>query len=447
MLRRNSVTRAGRAGRLLLATACAFVFCALPSVATANSVSVRIETLSGNLLPLTTVTLPSGPVAPAGAPDGETCPGNSVVGAIDAATNGDWSGTWSDTTGWSVDRIKTVDNTSSLARKWVVFLNEAYLNDPFCQKTLNDRDSLIIYPRCIALSTSQCFTGFPLVMLGPEIAGPGSPIGVHVRQLDTTFVGDTGYTQAVPSLMTPVFGPEGSTTTDRYFGDASLGILAKGPATIVAQRAGYVPDRLSLCITDGGDGYCGTEVAPQVPFDPLAFCKTTGADGYCGSPDQVAPVGHISAPVQQHTYPKADRPRFLRGTVDFDPSQITEVKLRLLRQTTVKRYRIVKKRVTVKQKVKGKTVRKKVVAKIRKPYNAKVCLYWRTASSTWTVLKKCDIATVPLFTADGFDVWSFEFLEAMPPGNYTMDAQAVDGAGNVDATPEDGRNRVTFVIK
>jgi hypothetical protein len=62
-------------------------------------------------------------------------------------------------------------------------------------------------------------------------------------------------------------------------------------------------------------------------------------------------------------------------------------------------------------------------------------------------LKKCDITTAPLFKADGDEAWSFEFLQGMPAGSYTLDALARDGAGNVDAVPEAGRNRVTFSVK
>jgi hypothetical protein len=423
--------------------------CAMSASASAQAatVSVRVEGVGGQLVPLTNVTLPTTPVAPLGAPDGQTCPGNSVVGAVSAATGNDWSGTWSDTTGFSIDRIKTLDNTGSLARNWAVFWNQTFLNDSPCQKLLSDRDSLIIYPRCIGQSTAQCFPGFPLVLFTTEIVGPGSPFGVTVRELTTTFDNGLGTTQAAPAVNTTVSGPEGSATTDPYFGRASLQIFAKGPAVISAAKFGAVPDRANVCVTDGADGYCGTQVPPQTPFDPYQFCKTTGNDGYCNSPDQVAPVGHVTSPTQGRAFAKSERPRVLSGTVDFDPSQIDQVNIRLLRQTTVTASRFTKKRVTVKRRLHGKLVRKKVTKRVRVRYKKKACLYWSVSTSTWKTLKKCDITTAPLFKADGDEAWSFEFLQGMPAGSYTLDALARDGAGNVDAVPEAGRNRVTFSVK
>jgi hypothetical protein len=136
----------------------------------------------------------------------------------------------------------------------------------------------------------------------------------------------------------------------------------------------------------------------------------------------------------------------LKGTVDFDPSQTDEVTLRLMRQATVTRYKIKKRRVTVTRTVRGKKVRKHVVKRIRRPYKTPACFTWSVSTSTWKLLKKCDAATATPFKADGADIWSFEFLTALPAGNYTLDALAKDGAGNVDNVPELGRNRITFKV-
>src|SRR6476646_369666 len=109
---------------------------AVPSTAAATSATVRIEIPGQTLVPQTTVQLPTTPVAPPGAPAGETCPGDSVVGAISAATGNNWSGTWSATDGWSVDSIKGFSATPAQNRKWWIYLDASYLNDAPCHTTV-----------------------------------------------------------------------------------------------------------------------------------------------------------------------------------------------------------------------------------------------------------------------------------------------------------------------
>jgi hypothetical protein len=291
-----------RTGALVAALAgIALSLAALPAIAHATSVSVRVESTGGPLVPKTNVTLPTGSVAPSNALDGQTCPGNSVIGALDTATGKDWGGgQWSNQVGWNVERVKNVTNLAASGRHWVVYLNRAYLNDPPCQKTLSDGDSLLFFSQCDT-ATTLCFSKGPLTLLAPATIGPGAPIGIQVWETNTTFDNQgIGSSQTVPSVNTPVIGPDGSTTTDQYYGNASLKILNKGESVISTNKPGRVPDRATVCVTDGADGYCGTTVPDPTPFDPLAFCKTTGSDGLCGSPDRIPPVGHISQPIQAH---------------------------------------------------------------------------------------------------------------------------------------------------
>jgi hypothetical protein len=418
-----------------------------PALAQAASVSVRVEAASGPLVPRTSVTLPAGPVAPAGAAADQTCAGDTVTGALDAATGGDWSGQWSAQDGWSIERLKSVSDPAGVGRRWVTYLNGDFLNSAPCHTPLVGGDELLFYPLCGTAAT-QCFSGGPLVLVTPATAGPGAPLGVQVWETNTTFDNQgLGASQRGPSTNASVFGPDGSTTTDPYYGRANLMLTQKGDASVSVAKAGHVPDRATVCVTDGADGYCGTTLPPPVPFDPLAFCKTTGIDGYCGSPDKIAPVGHITQPTQGKAYPSTGRPKLLKGTVDFDPSQTSQVKLRLMRQSTITVTKTKKRTVTVKRKVNGRTVRKRVVKKVKVKVKQKVCFSWIVSTSAWKTLKKCDVVTAALFKADGDDVWSYEFLTALPAGNYTLDARAQDGSANIDATPELGRNRVTFSVK
>ena len=415
------------------------------SPAQATTVSIGIEIPGQALVFRTNVTLPGSDVSPGGAAAGQTCPAASVIGALDTAVAHQWAGTWTDGPGWSIDTIRNVTATTANSRHWDIYLNNHYLNDPPCQRLLADGDRLLLFPRCTAGTSPACFSGNPLWIQAPSTASPGVFFAVQVWELVTGFdVLGNGDTEVRPIKNAAVYSPDGSAYTD-YNGQASIPINAKGDNTVLVTKSTDVPDRANVCITDGADGYCGTTTPPTNPFDPYAFCKTTGSDGYCNSPDLVPPVGHVTQPQPDQKF-SGSRPKLMKGTVDFDPSGVDSVNIRLMRQTTYTKYRIRKKKVTKKVKVHGRTVRKRVVKKIRKPYKAKGCFTWNPATSGWNLLKACNAALAKQFKADGADEWSFEFLSALPPGNYTLDALAKDGAGNVDSTMELGRNRVNFKV-
>jgi hypothetical protein len=389
------------------------------------------------------VTLPADPVAPAGALPGQTCAGNTIAGAVHAATGGDWFGKWSAPNGFSIDRIKGTVTDGSTS-KWVAYVNNNFVNEAPCVRTLSEGDRLLLYPSC-GTDTRHCFTGEPLFLKAASFGSPGVPLEVQAWQVTTAFTSaNVGVSQQAASPGAIVMGPAGTSTTNIY-GYTTVPLYDRGPNLITVTNGSRVPDRMTVCITDGADGYCGTQVPAPIPFDPLAFCKTTGFDGLCGTVDKMAPVGHIDQPGDGKSFPAKAHPRFLKGTVDHDPSEVSEVRLRLLRQSVVSTTKVVKRKVKVKKKVNGKLVSKRVMKKVRVRVRATACFAWNPNTSTWTRLRSCKVVPEQWFKADGQDVWSYEFLEALPSGRYTLDARAVDGNGNVDSIPEAGRNHVTFV--
>jgi hypothetical protein len=294
------------------------------------------------------------------------------------------------------------------------------------------------------VSSSQCFSNGPLAIAAASTTGPGGRLSVQVWETNTTFSGSGGTSQRRGSIGASVYGPDGSTTTDQYYGLALLTFSDRGPHAITVAKPGHIPDRASVCVTDGADGFCGTSVAETNPFDPLAFCRSTGDDGLCNTIDKRPPIGYIREPVQARKYPAKSSPRFLRGTVDSDPSQVEEVRLRLVRQSRVPGTKLVTRKVTVKKRVNGKIVRKKVRKKVRVKVRRTTCFAWNTSKSSWTKLRSCKVVSEQWFKAEGAEVWSYEFLEPLPGGVYILDARAVDGAGNVESAQEAGRNRITF---
>jgi hypothetical protein len=425
----------------------ALLLAVLPAMASAaTTAKVRIDFPASTLFGPAQVTLPTAPVAPAGAPDGQTCSPGSALAAISAAVGGDWNGTWSPTGGWSLDRVKTLTATNS---RWVVFVNGAVAAAP-CTQLLEDNAYVRAYPVCTTLTATNCFSRGHLDLTAPSTTGPRAPFAFQLFQTDVSF-DDQGNTLTYthPSTRTRVDGPDGWTLTDDYFGNAILFLSQKGDNTIYANRNGFVPDSANVCVTDGADGYCGTAVPPPNPYDPNNFCQTTGSDGYCGTPDLVAPTTHIVDPTQAHAYPSAGGPTAITGKADFDPSGVKQINLHVMRQITVTKTVTRKKKVTVKKKVHGKVVRKRVTKKVKKKVKVKACYGFVLKSSSWNRLKTCNpaISPAPAFTADGGDSWTIDLPIALPNGSYTLDAQAKDGAGNVDSAPELGRNRVTFTVK
>lgn len=406
---------------------------------------MRIETAMGSLVPAATFNLPAADVAPANAPAGETCPGNSIVGAVAAATSGDWNGTWSADHGWSIDRVFAVNLAGSATKQWIPYVNHRWVNNDPCHQLLGENDDVLLYPKCTTNQIDYCYFGEPLwIYPYTTIAGPGQRVKLQAYEVDTTFANGVGTSEVKPS-------PDATFATDTTYANTDLygygvfTIYGKGAVPFSLYSGYRVPDHGALCVTDGADGYCGTQKPDPVPFDPADFCVTTGDDGECGTTDTRPPVGHITAPAQGSTPTAAVT--LLKGTVDHDHSEVAEVQLRLKRQARVTVTKYKKKRVTVKKRVKGKVKRVKVLRRV--PYKSKVtrCYSWNVKTSGWAQLKACTLDATLWFKADGSDAWSYEFLTRLPAGAYTLDADAIDGAGNKDSAPELGRNRVTFTVK
>ena len=435
--------------RRLLAVVAALVVSvfAVPAAAQAATVSVRVQGTSGAIVPETNVELPTAPVTAIGAPPGTTCGASTVVGALQAATGGDWSGTWDDTTHLTIQKIKGVDVGDGSLRKWVAYVNYSYSNGSPCDAQLEGTEiNVLFYPSCTG-GTSGCFPGEPLLWANiPQTVGPDVRLNVVPLEVTTTFTGGVGTTSRNPSVNAVVSTPEVAVQTDLY-GRAVVTWAQKGPSLMRVTKPGRVPADVPICITDGSDGYCGTTAPPFVPFDPLNFCVTTGTDGECGTVDTTPPVGHINDPVQARAYNTGTtRVEGFKGTVDYDHADIAEVRIALRRQAVVTVTKFVKKRVRVKKRIHGKVRRVKVKKRVRVKRKVTRCYYWSAKASLLKVMKSCKAAT-PQFKLEGGDFFSYDFPSALPGGSYTLDAQAVDKVGNVDSTPELGRNRVTFTVK
>jgi hypothetical protein len=67
-------------------------------------VHIRVEGAKKELVPLHSVTLADAPIVKDGNPD-HSCPGETALGALQAGTQGNWTGTWFEGLGYSADTI------------------------------------------------------------------------------------------------------------------------------------------------------------------------------------------------------------------------------------------------------------------------------------------------------------------------------------------------------
>ena len=146
------------------------------ALAAANQVGVRVEGKSRTLLSSTTVGTPSSPGSftfggtPAGA-----CPKSSAAGALDAATDHRWGGTYDSSFNELVlTTILGEKWTLSSPYYWSIWVNDHYASAGVCQLKLHNGDQLLF-----AAVPDKGFE-YPLAIKAPSHATAGRPFAVKV---------------------------------------------------------------------------------------------------------------------------------------------------------------------------------------------------------------------------------------------------------------------------
>lgn len=354
------------------------------SSALAATVTVRVEGQSATLLPPTTVTLGSAPVALA---TGGPCPGNSAAAALDQATGGRWDRNVFTST------ILGESHTFTANDSWAEWVSNRY-GGGICTDTLNDGDELLMLVDVSDASFNP--TVFPLVLSGvPAKVAPGVPFTVTVTQYRTT--GTPGTSTAEPAAGVSVGG-----TTTAADGRATLSLTTAGASTLRATRGSSRSAPLPVCVTDGSDGACGTSAA--------STCVTTGDDGNCGTKDKRAPRGKIESIREGQRFGKGKGPRGLSGLVTADPSGIAGIRLRLTRNDHGR------------------------------------CQTFDGRSERLVTLKRCGATRGKWFSVGDRERWSYLLPSRLGAGRYVLDVQVTDRAGNVDTLLQRTRTRVVFTV-
>jgi len=184
-------TRSGRLALRRLVPACTLAaLCAAAAVASAApsahpaviaasaGVTVRIEGPHSTLVPATTVTLSAGTIAKDGIAT-DTCSSESAAGALELATRGDWTGTWSASySAYFLTAIDGVSFPSSGSEYWAFWLNGAPASQGICGIDPKPGDSILFFPDCYGKGCPK--SAGVLAVKAPAVAVAGRPITVTV---------------------------------------------------------------------------------------------------------------------------------------------------------------------------------------------------------------------------------------------------------------------------
>src|SRR5579871_1984897 len=196
-------------------------------VAPGAGVTVRVEGPKATLQPATTVALSAGTIAKDGTA-ADSCSSQSAAGALELATRGDWSGTWSSQySAYFLTAIDGVSFPSTGATYWAFWINDAPASAGICGITPKPGDTILFFPDCYGKTCPK--SAGVLGIKAPATARVGHPITVTV----TAYNDQSG----APSPA------RGATVAG---GGAHAKTAADGTAQLTFTRAGHVTLRVSL---------------------------------------------------------------------------------------------------------------------------------------------------------------------------------------------------------
>jgi hypothetical protein len=371
------------------------VVAAAPAVAAGPaSVTVRVEGAADTLVPRTALTTTTAVVNKDGVA-GHDCTGTSAAGALEQATSGQWSGTYSAGLGYSVGTVRGETHAFGSGAFWGFFLNDQLASNGICGIELQAGDNVLLAP------IAETGTSFGVLSLSgvAATARPGQPFTVAVTRTTSDF---NGAVTRAPVADAIVSGGDLAVATGAD-GTAQVTLGARGPASLRASHAGDIRSASEpVCVTDGTDGACGSTAAPG--------CATSGDDGNCGTRDRRAPRAKILAITEGQRFAQGKGPRALRGMVTPDPSGIAAVRLRLTRTDHGR------------------------------------CQTFDGRRERMVALRRCGAKRGKWFNAGDREQWSYLLPARLGRGRYVLDVRVTDRAGNVDALLQRTRTRVVFTV-
>ena len=356
------------------------------------SVVVRVEGTNQTLVPPTEVTTTAAPLVKDGNPE-HSCPGTSALGALQLATDGNWSGPWeAKFKQYELFSIEGESHEFGSGAYWDVWINHKESQQGACEAEPETGQEVLLFP---------C----------SEAAACPSPLGIEPAKADVGEVAVTVKKYGANGEAVPVAGATvtGAATPTDASGHTTLTFSSPGTYTLHATAPESVRDETSICIHAGNDGTCGT----QAPSGP-ASASTPAALGvagvrYTGPNGIVAKAGGV---IDGHVYGPGAAPRLLQGTVSGSAG-LRDVKLRLTR--TLRHG--------------GRRAR---------------CSYYDGLSERFRVMK-CGAVHGRYFSVGARASVSYLLPSALAAGRYVLDIEATDAAGNQTRLAR-GTSRIVFYV-
>lgn len=241
----------------------------------------------------------------------------------------------------------------------------------------------------------------PLLLLsGPVTAKPGESATFTVTdQADRRGVGGA-------SVAGGTSGTDGRATSTTF--------SQRGPQTFKATKAGDIrSNAVTVCVTDGADGFCGTTKPGQpstATTTPDSSTPSVSTPPVATAPDRVAAFAKLSSITEGKRFAKGHGPRILAGRVDDEAAGLKDVRLRLSRTS------------------------------------GKRCSRYDGAKEQFAATRTCGVKNARTFSVGANRAFSYLLPATLPAGRYVLDVIVLDRAGNQTTTYQRGRNRVVFVV-
>ena len=371
--------------------------CCAPALAAgSSSVIVRVEGATHTLVGPVAVSTPEGPVSPVGDTE-HSCPGDTALGALAAATGGQWGGSWYEGYGYSIESVLGESHTFGSGEFWEVWFAHSESESGLCEIAEPPAGSEVLLFPC----PESGICPSPLGLSAPASANVGEAVPVHVVSYSPSGT-------ATPVSGASVTGAAAPASTDPQ-GSASVTFSAPGEATLAVTAPGSVRDEVPVCVHRGEDGTCGSASPSGTPGagSPApqggTEAQTTSRPPYIGP---YALVPRLSSIRDSVTYARAGAPRLLAGEVSAHDAVLS------------------------------------VSLELRRSHRGHCSFF--DATRARFVAARCGHGQE--FAVSRTAAFSYLLPKRLGPGRYVLDVSATDAAGN-HTTLARGTSRLVFHVR
>ena len=246
LVRRLALT-AALTGALAATLATALLTSRASAGAAAEAVTVRVEGTKATLVPATRVVLPTAKVTKNGVA-ADSCAGASAAGALELATRGDWTGTWSASyKAYFLTGIEGLTFPSTGAEYWAFWVNDAPSAAGICSYDPKPGDSLLFFPDCYGKKCPK--SAGVLGVKAASVAVIGRPFTVAV----TAYSDAKGTPSRAVGARVSAGGASARTTSA---GTATLTFTKAGELTLKVSEPDAIRTEANVCVEAAGAKTC-----------------------------------------------------------------------------------------------------------------------------------------------------------------------------------------------